>query len=71
MSYDYTIVGAGLFGAVVAYELGLYGKDVLVIERNDHIGGTVYTFKRGDINVHKYGAHIFRTDDKDVWDYHI
>ena len=69
MSYDYTIVGAGLFGAVVAYELGLYGKDVLVIERNDHIGGTVYTFKRGDINVHKYGAHIFRTDDKDVWDY--
>lgn len=69
MSYDYTIVGAGLYGAVVAYELGRAGKNVLVIERKDHIGGTVYTENILGINVHEYGAHIFRTDDKNIWDY--
>lgn len=69
MSYDYTIVGAGLFGSVVAYELGKRGKNVLVVEKKDHIGGTVYTEQRYGINVHNYGAHIFRTDDKEIWDY--
>lgn len=69
MSYDYTIIGAGLYGAVVAYELGKAGKNVLVVERKDHIGGTVYTENILGINVHEYGAHIFRTDDKDIWNY--
>lgn len=69
MSYDYTIIGAGLFGATVAYELGRAGKNVLVIERKDHIGGTVYTENILGVNVHEYGAHIFRTDDKYIWDY--
>lgn len=69
MSYDYTIIGAGLFGSVVAYELTKKGKDVLVVEKRDHIGGTVYTSSRGEVNIHEYGAHIFRTDNKNIWDY--
>ena len=69
MSYDYTIIGAGLFGSVVAHELGKAGKNVLVVERKEHIGGTVYTENILGVNVHKYGAHIFRTDDKEIWDY--
>ena len=67
--YDYLIVGAGLFGAVCARELTDAGKKVLVIDKRDHIAGNVYTEKVEDINVHIYGAHIFHTNDKTVWDY--
>ncbi|MBO4336792.1 MAG: UDP-galactopyranose mutase, partial [Lachnospiraceae bacterium] len=67
--YDYVIVGSGLFGAVFAHEAKEKGKKVLVIEKRDHIGGNIYTQKEGDIQVHKYGAHIFHTNDKRVWDY--
>ena len=69
MKYDYLIVGSGLFGATVANRLKNEGKKVLVIEKRDHIGGNVYTENIEGINVHKYGAHIFHTDYKDVWDY--
>lgn len=67
--YDYLIVGAGLFGAVCAKELTDAGKKVLVIEKRDHIAGNVYTEKIEGINVHIYGAHIFHTNNKTVWDY--
>lgn len=67
--YDYLIVGAGLYGAVFAYEARKRGKKCLVIEKRDHIGGNVYTEKIEGINVHKYGAHIFHTSDKEIWDY--
>ena len=67
--YDYLIVGAGLFGAVCAYELTQQGKSCLVVEKRNHIGGNVYTEKIEDINVHKYGAHIFHTSDKEIWKY--
>ena len=67
--YDYLIVGAGLFGAVTARELTDSGKRVLVIDRRDHIAGNVYTEKTEGINVHKYGAHIFHTNDRTVWEY--
>lgn len=67
--YDYLIVGAGLFGAVCARELTNSGKKVLVIDKRKHIAGNVYTEKIEGINVHKYGAHIFHTNDKNVWDY--
>ncbi len=69
MKYDYLIVGSGLFGATVANRLKEKGKKVLVIEKRNHIGGNVYTENIEGINVHKYGAHIFHTDYKDVWDY--
>ncbi len=69
MKYDYLIVGAGLFGAVFAHEAAAKGKSVLVIDKRDHIGGNIYTENRMGINVHKYGAHIFHTSDKEVWDY--
>ncbi|MCR5671585.1 MAG: UDP-galactopyranose mutase [Butyrivibrio sp.] len=69
MKYDFLIVGAGLFGAVFARELAKDGKKVLVIDRRDNVAGNIYTEKRMDINVHKYGAHIFHTSDKEVWDY--
>ena len=69
MKYDYLIVGSGLFGATVANRLKKEGKKVLVLEKRKHIGGNVYTEKVEGINVHKYGAHIFHTDYKDVWDY--
>ena len=69
MKYDYLIVGAGLFGAVFAHEMAGKGKNVLVIDKRDHIGGNIYTENRMGINVHKYGAHIFHTSDKEVWDY--
>ena len=69
MKYDYLIVGSGLFGATVANRLKNMGKKVLVIEKRGHIGGNVYTEEVEGINVHKYGAHIFHTDYKDVWDY--
>lgn len=67
--YDYLIVGAGLYGAVCARELTDAGKKVLVIEKRNHIAGNVYTEKIEGINVHKYGAHIFHTNNKKVWDY--
>lgn len=67
--YDYLIVGAGLFGSVFAYEAGLKGKSCLVIDKRDHIGGNIFTKKESDINVHVYGAHIFHTSNKTVWDY--
>ena len=67
--YDYLIVGAGLFGAVAARELTDAGKKVKVIDRRDHAGGNVYTEKTEGINVHKYGAHIFHTNDDRVWEY--
>ena len=69
MNYDYIIVGAGLYGATVAHELSTAGKNVLVLERKEHIGGTVYTSNLYGVNIHEYGAHIFRTDDKEIWDY--
>lgn len=67
--YDYLVVGAGLFGATIAYRAKKQGKKVLVIDKRDHIAGNVYTEKIEGINVHKYGAHIFHTDYKDVWDF--
>ena len=67
--YDYLIVGAGLFGAVFAHEAGKAGKRCLVIDRRSHIGGNVYTEEIAGINVHRYGAHIFHTSNKEVWDY--
>lgn len=67
--YDYLVVGAGLFGAVFAYEAKKRGKKVLVIDKRSHIAGNVYTENVEGIQVHKYGAHIFHTSDKRVWDY--
>ena len=69
MKYDYLIVGSGLFGSTIANRLKKDNKKVLVIEKRDHIAGNVYTENIEGINVHKYGAHIFHTDYKDVWDY--
>lgn len=69
MKYDYLIVGAGLFGAIFAHEAKKSGKKVLVIDRRDHIGGNIYTKEVEGIQVHQYGAHIFHTSDKEVWDY--
>lgn len=67
--YDYLIVGAGLFGAVFAHEMMQRGRKCLVIDRRGHIGGNCYTERIEGINVHKYGAHIFHTSDKEIWDY--
>ncbi len=67
--YNYLIVGAGLFGAVFAYEATKRGKSCLVIDKRTHIGGNVYTESIEGINVHKYGAHIFHTSNKEIWDY--
>ena len=67
--YDYLIVGAGLYGAVFASEMTKKGKRCLVIDKRDHIGGNVYTKDVDGIQVHQYGAHIFHTSDKKVWDY--
>lgn len=67
--YDYLIVGAGLFGAVFAHEATKIGKKCLVIDKREHIGGNVYTREVEGINVHEYGAHIFHTNDREVWDY--
>ena len=67
--YDYLIVGAGLFGAVFAHEATRRGKRCLVVERRGHIGGNCYTERVRDINVHKYGAHIFHTSNRKVWEY--
>ena len=67
--YDLLVVGAGLFGAVVAYRANKAGKRVLVIDRRNHTGGNVYCEEQGGIFVHKYGAHIFHTSNKEVWDF--
>lgn len=67
--YDFLIVGAGLFGSVFACEAHKHGKKCLVIDKRSHIGGNIYTENLEGINVHKYGAHIFHTDNKEIWDY--
>ena len=69
MQFDYLIVGAGLYGAVFAHEMTKAGKKCYVIDRRDHIAGNIYTEKKNGINVHLYGAHIFHTSDKEVWNY--
>ena len=69
MKYDYLIVGAGPFGAVCAHELTKKGKKCLVIDKRSHIAGNIYCQKIEDIDVHKYGPHIFHTDDKLIWEY--
>ena len=69
MKYDYLVVGAGLFGSVFAQIANERGKKILVVDKRAHIGGNVYTEKVEGINVHKYGAHIFHTNNKKVWDY--
>lgn len=67
--FDYLIVGSGLYGATFAHELIKNGKKVLIVEKRDHVGGNIYTKKMDNIDVHLYGAHIFHTSDKEVWDY--
>lgn len=67
--YDYLIVGAGLFGATFAQQMNLRGKKCLIIEKRNHIAGNVYTEEQEGIQVHKYGAHIFHTSNKEVWEY--
>ena len=67
--YEYLIVGAGLFGSIFAYEANKKGKKCLVIDKRNHIGGNIYTETIDGINVHKYGAHIFHTSNKEVWEY--
>ncbi len=69
MKYDYLIVGAGLYGSVFAHEAKKAGRSVIVVDKRDHIGGNIYTEEVEGINVHKYGAHIFHTDKKEVWDH--
>lgn len=67
--YDYLIVGAGPYGSIWAYEAAQKGKRSLIIERRAHIGGNMYTHKQHGINIHDYGAHIFHTDNKEIWEY--
>lgn len=69
MKFDYLIVGSGLFGAVFANEAKKKGKKVLVVEKRNHIGGNIYNESIDNINVHRYGAHIFHTKNKEIWDY--
>lgn len=69
MKYDYLIVGSGLYGSVFAYEAKKKGKKCLVIDKRPHIGGNVYCEEMEGINVHKYGAHIFHTSNKKIWEY--
>ena len=69
MKYDYLIVGAGLYGSVFAQQAKEDGKSVLVIDKRLNVGGNIYTENISGINVHKYGAHIFHTNNKSVWDY--
>ena len=69
MKYDYLVVGSGLFGAIFANEAKKRGKKCLVIDKRSHIGGNIYTENIDGINVHKYGAHIFHTSNKEVWQY--
>ena len=67
--YDYLIVGSGLFGSVFAYEMNKKGKKCLVLEKREHIAGNIYTEEKEGIQVHKYGAHIFHTSNKYIWEY--
>ena len=67
--YDYLIVGAGLYGSIFAHEANKIGKHVLVIDKRSHVAGNVYTEKIEGINVHTYGAHIFHTNNRRVWEY--
>lgn len=67
--YDYLIVGSGLTGSLLAYLLKEKGKTSLIVEKRNHIGGNIFTEKMEDIHVHKYGAHIFHTSDKEVWQF--
>ncbi|CVH78748.1 UDP-galactopyranose mutase [Clostridiales bacterium CHKCI006] len=69
MQYNYLIVGSGLFGSIFAYEAKKKGKKCLVIDKRNHLGGNIYTENVEGINVHKYGAHIFHTSNKEVWEY--
>jgi len=69
LKYDYLIVGTGLFGSIFAYEAKKRGKKCLIIDKRNHVGGNIYTEKIEDINVHKYGAHIFHTSNKEIWEY--
>ena len=67
--FDYLIVGSGITGSVFAYEASLRGKRCLVLEKRKHIGGNIYDKNEDGILVHQYGAHIFHTSKKDIWDY--
>lgn len=69
MKYDYLVVGSGLYGAIFAHEAKKHGKSVLVVEKRPNIAGNIYTENIEGINVHKYGAHIFHTNNKEVWNY--
>jgi UDP-galactopyranose mutase len=69
IQYDYLIVGAGLFGSVFAHEAKKRNKRCLIIDKRNHAGGNIYSEKIENINVHKYGAHIFHTSDKEIWNY--
>ena len=69
MKYDYLVVGSGLYGAIFAHEARVHGKSVLVVDKRPNIAGNIYTENIEGINVHKYGAHIFHTNNKEVWDY--
>lgn len=69
LNYDYLVVGSGLYGSVFAHEAKAHGKSVLVVDKRDHIAGNVYTENAEGINVHVYGAHIFHTNNKKVWNY--
>ena len=67
--YDYLVVGSGLYGSIFSYLANKNGKHTLVIDKRNHIGGNVYTEKQNNINIHKYGAHIFHTSNKEIWDF--
>lgn len=67
--FDYLVVGSGLYGAIFAHEAKAHGKSVLVVDKRCNISGNIYTEKIEGINVHKYGAHIFHTNNKKVWNY--
>ena len=69
MKYDYLVVGAGLWGAVFAHEMAQIGRKCLVIDRRDHLAGNIYTKSKKGIQIHVYGAHIFHTSKKEIWDY--
>ena len=69
MKYDYLIVGSGLYGATFAYKAKQAGRKVLVIDKRPHLGGNVYCENVEGINVHKYGAHIFHTNSKEIWNF--
>ena len=71
MKYDYLVVGSGLYGAIFAHEARVHGKSVLVVDKRPNIAGNIYTKEQHGIRVHQYGAHIFHTSDREVWDYVI